>query len=50
MEYKEQERNMQDKDFNKDQHLNDYKFLLQKLKNIKETIHFLEIKTFKKKT
>ena len=38
-----------DSDFNKDKHSNDYKFLAQKLKIIKENIYLLEKNFLNKK-
>ena len=42
MDNKEQEKDMPSLEFDKDNHLNDYKFLVQKLKNIKNNINLLE--------
>tara|TARA_B100001029_G_C14936353_1_gene380630 strand:- start:466 stop:618 length:153 start_codon:yes stop_codon:yes gene_type:complete len=42
MDSKEQEKYMPALEFNKDNQLNDYKFLVQKLKSIKKIIALLE--------
>ena len=44
MENKEQEKTISSSEFDKGKTRNDYKFLVQKLKNIKEIITFLENK------
>ena len=44
MDNKEQEKDISSCEFDKDKTRNDYKFLVQKLKNIKEIITLLENK------
>ena len=44
MDNKEQEKNISSLEFDKGKNRNDYKFLVQKLKNIKEIITLLENK------
>ena len=44
MDNKEQEKDISSLEFDKDKTRNDYKFLVQKLKNIKEIITLLEKK------
>ncbi len=48
MDNKEQEKNISSLEFDKDKTRNDYKFLVQKLKNIKEIITLLENKFLQK--
>ena len=50
MDNKEVENDILNEDFDKDFQSNDYKFLVQKLKNIKESIHLLDKNTLKKDT
>ena len=50
MDNKEVENDILNEDFDKDFQSNDYKFLVQKLKNIKENIHLLDKNTLKKDT
>ena len=50
MDNKEVENDILNEDFDKDFQSNDYKFLVQKLKNIKESIHLLDKSTLKKDT
>ena len=42
MENKKQEKDISRAEFDKNNHPNDYKFLVQKLKNISESINLLE--------
>ena len=42
MDNKEQEKDISSLEFDKGKNLNDYKYLLQKLKSIKEIINLLE--------
>ena len=48
MDNKEQEKNISSLEFDNDKTRNDYKFLVQKLKNIKEIITLLENKFLQK--
>ena len=48
MDYKDQEKNISNFEFKRSNFTNDYKFLVQKLKSIKEIINLLE-KNFLKK-
>ena len=48
MDNKEQEKDISSLEFDKGKTLNDYKFLVQKLKNIKEIITLLENKFLQK--
>ena len=48
MDNKEQEKDISSLEFDKDKTPNDYKFLVQKLKNIKEIITLLENKFLQK--
>ena len=48
MDNKEQEKDISSLEFDKGKARNDYKFLVQKLKNIKEIITLLENKFLKK--
>ena len=48
MDNKEQEKDISSLEFDKDKFRNDYKFLVKKLKNIKEIITLLENKFLQK--
>ena len=48
MDYNEREKDIPNLKFDKDSSLNDYKYLVQKLKSIKESIYFLERIVLKK--
>ena len=48
MDNKEQEKDISTLEFEKGKTRNDYKFLIQKLKSIKEIINFLEKKVLQK--
>jgi len=48
MENKEQKNDISTLEFEKEEPRDDYKFLVQKLKSIKEIINLLEIKFFQK--
>ena len=48
MSKNEEKNNMSSKEFNEEVKFNDYKFLVQKLKNIKESIDLLDKNTLKK--
>ena len=50
MDNKEKENDISSLEFDKDNHSNDYKFLVQKLKKIKESIYLLEKIILKKET